>query len=186
MKVKGTSVKSTLQYVKEVHPDYLQQWLDALPDNIRQLMLNPIMSTQWFQIEDGMIIPTETLAKIISEPDINIVARKIGAYTAKIGLKSVYKVFVKVASPNYVLRRSQRVFNTYYSEGKFITIVDEAKRAVFDVIGFKKQHETVFSRICGWLDETLIITNSRKGNVTYSVTQLENNNVSVRIAASWE
>ena len=186
MTIKGTSVKSTYNFVKKIHPEQEQLWLDSLTPESKSLMGSPVMSTDWYSIMDGMIVPVQKIADLFYGGDVNKAAFEIGKYSAIEGLKGVYKIFIRMASPIFVLKRSPKIFNTYYSGVKFDIIETESNRAVFLVEGFKKNHESIFSRIDGWIEETLRIIGSEPLEVSHKTEYLENEKIIGTIIATWK
>lgn len=186
MTIKGTSVKSTYNFVNKTHSAQEQLWLDSLPETSRELMTSAVMSTQWYPIIDGMITPVQKIADLFYDGDENRTAYEVGKFSAIEGLKGVYKIFVKMASPIFVLKRSPRIFNTYYSDVNFEILESDSNKAVFLVKGFKKVHESIFSRIDGWIEETLRIIGAKPIEVSHKTDYLENEEIVGTIIALWE
>ncbi|MBN2893058.1 MAG: hypothetical protein JXL97_14410 [Bacteroidales bacterium] len=186
MEIKGTSVKSTHNFVKKVYPNQEQLWIDSLPQSSKMLVSNPVMATQWYPIMDGMIILVEKIAELFFEGDVEKAAFEIGKFSAIEGLNGVYKIFVKMASPIFVLKRSPKIFNTYYSEVNFEIVEAETKKAVFKITGFKPEHVQIFSRIAGWIEETLRIIGSKPISVKHSFEQEDVDFIIGKVLAEWE
>lgn len=186
MQIKGTSVKSTHNFVKKRHADKEQLWIDSLPEASQELMLYPVMATQWYPIMDGMIIPVQKIAELFYNNNENKAAYEIGKYSAEEGLNGVYKIFVKMASPSFVLKRSPKIFNTYYTDVKFEITDSNSKMAKFKVTGFQEEHTQIFTRIDGWIEETLRIIGSKPIEVSHKVEKTDSNNVIGRILALWD
>ena len=55
---------------------------------------------------------------------------ELGRYSAEISLKGIYKIFLKISSPNFVLARASNVFNTYYNPG-IVEIIENKKKNNF-------------------------------------------------------
>lgn len=82
MKIKGTSVLSTLNFVKTKFPGETSKWLNKLPESSQKIFNSPIISGQWFSFMDGMIHPTLTIGEVFYGGDLKKAAHEIGKYSA--------------------------------------------------------------------------------------------------------
>ena len=94
MKIKGTAVKTTPEYIKKFHPDKYNDWLSKLPPDSRQIMSQPIIATDWYPLTESVTIPTQVIAEMFFNHDEEKAARTLGGYSAETALKGVYKIFI--------------------------------------------------------------------------------------------
>lgn len=159
MQIKGTAVKATVQFMKEQFPDRYKEWLDALPAASKQIMQNPIYATGWFSLMDSVIVPTEILGKMcFKNPEEG--AWQVGAYSADYALKGIYKVFVRISSPSFMLSRASSIFASYYKPAVIHVTEKKTKRVVLRLEKFDTQERLIMHRIAGWLEKALEITKS--------------------------
>jgi hypothetical protein len=175
-----------MKFVRDKYPDKYDEWIGELPAKSRILFINPILATQWYPIQEGMIIPTKLIAKFFYGGNEKKASYAIGEYSAKVGLSSVYRIFVKIASTTYVLSKCERIFKTYYETIDVDFEKLEEKKVRFMIKGFKTEENLIFSRICGWISELLRIIGQEPEDVVYNEIPAEGEYVNAEIIAEWK
>jgi hypothetical protein len=94
MKIKGTIVNSVIGFVKENFPNRFQECMDGLSAESKNIYTNAIMASEWYSYKDGLIHPSELVAKLFFHNDVKKAAWQIGRYSADVGLKGINKVFI--------------------------------------------------------------------------------------------
>lgn len=173
MEVKGTAVKSIKEYVEIKYPSRVNDWLQALPETSSKLMSGGIFANNWYPMKDGAVEPTKAIAKLFYNNDIKRAALDSGRYSAEVGLKGVYRIFVKVASPNYIMQRAGRVFTSYYSPSEIAVVNSHDKGLTLHITKFPEPEEVIEHRIAGWCERALEFTNCKnvKANITKSLAK---------------
>ena len=77
MQIKGTAVRITPQYVKQSHPDKYNDWINSLSDESKKIMNNPIIATDWYDLTNSVLEPTEKIANLFfyGKKQIGLVVR---------------------------------------------------------------------------------------------------------------
>jgi hypothetical protein len=173
MEVKGTAVKSIKQYVEKKYNSRLNDWIQSLPESSKNVMNTTIYANNWYPMKDGAVEPTKALAKFFYDNDIQKAAKESGRFSAEMGLKGVYKIFVKVASPNYIMQRAGRVFTSYYSPSEISVVDSHDKGLTLHITKFPDPEEVIEYRIAGWCERALEFTNCKevRANVTKSLAK---------------
>lgn len=166
MKIKGTAVKSTPLYVKERFKNEYREWLSKLPADSRAIMEKPIDVTNWYPLTESVITPTQLIGKMFFKDEMEA-AFEIGRYSAEIALKGVYKVFVLVSTPAFIISRAAKIFSTYYDPAEINILENADHKAVIEVRKFKEKDCLIAHRIAGWMYKALEIT--RKSNISYTI-----------------
>jgi len=176
MEVKGTAVKSIKEYVEKKYNAQLNDWIRALPDSSSKLMNGGIFANNWYPMKDGAVEPTKAIAKLFYNNDIKQAALESGRYSAEIGLKGVYRIFVKVASPNYLMQRAGRVFTSYYSPSEIAVVDSHDKGLTLHITKFPEPEEVIEHRIAGWCERALEFTKCQnvRANITKSLAKGDN------------
>jgi len=184
MFVKGTSAVSTFDFVKSQYSDQLDEWISSLPDESKEIFTDTILATNWYPMQAGLIVPTKHVAKLFYSGDAEKASFEIGQFSAKKGLSGVYSLFVKIAKPSFVLKRSPQIFSTYYKNSSFEIIEDGSNFANFKITGFKKQDELIIKRIEGWIEKVLEIVGEKKYSVISEVED-HDDKIIAYIDAEW-
>jgi hypothetical protein len=121
-------------------------------------MEQPIYATNWYSLTDSVIIPTQKAAELFYNSNYVDAAREIGRYSSEVALKGIYKIFVRVSSPHFVLSRASSIFSTYYQPSDIKIIESSEKKAVLQLSKFHPNDKLIMNRIAGWIEKTLEIT----------------------------
>ena len=157
MKVKGTILLSILGYVNENFQNRFQEWIINLPVESQKLFLKPILTTEWYDYQNGLIMPSQAVAKLFFNNDIKKSAWEIGRYSADIGLKGIYKVFVLIATPQFIIKRGSKILTSFYQPSALHTGEKREKGVDLYVTEFSEPSEIAEYRIAGWMEKALEI-----------------------------
>ena len=105
MKIKGTGIKTTRDFIKTRFPEKYNEWLTTLPESSRKIYTDPISISEWYSIKEGYLIPVDKMIEFFFENDVDTGAEALGKYSAETALKGVYKVFLLVATPAFLMKR---------------------------------------------------------------------------------
>ena len=167
MQVKGTSIKTTRDFVKAKFPARYDEWLKSLPSESKNLYTNMVNVGDWYDLKVAYTDPLDKIVDLFYNKNAQKGGEEMGMYSAEIGLKGIYKVFLLVATPQYLMKRATRTMETFYqpseievTEGNGVTTVTIKK---FD--GLTKALEY---RIAGWIAKALELCKCK--NINYQIT----------------
>jgi len=185
MEIKGTAVKTVPDYIKLKHENIYDEWLANLPESSRTFFETPVLSTEWYPLQEGIIVPMENLAKILSE-DINNVSWDMGVYSSQIALTGIYKIFVRISSPAFIIGRAANMLETYYRPAK-ITLGERNKgKIVLEFINFLKSDNLIMHRIAGWTYNTFITIKAKNVKTVLKDIDEGEGNFKTLIIVTWE
>ena len=72
------------------------------------------MANNWYSFREMMVEPTAKMCELFYHGDARG-AWEAGKYSADFGLTGFYKIFVKVGSPDFILKRASTIMAGYYS-----------------------------------------------------------------------
>lgn len=174
MEIKGTAVIAVRDFVKDRYPGRFKQWIESLPDDSKAIFTEAIEATKWYPIDYGAAIPTKTIAKMFFNNDLVKGAWESGRYSAEVALKGIYKIFVMVSTPSYLIARASRVFSTYYRPCEMKTIKNEGNNLVLHVSGMSNPQKVIEYRIAGWIEKALEISGSKDISVEITKSMTKN------------
>ena len=157
MNIKGTALISTLNYVKKYHLDKYEDFLFELPEKTQVMFQEGILASNWYPIKELYIESTKTITKLFFDGDEDKAAYELAKNGGQEALKDIYKVFVKIASMDFVSKRLDSIFATYYSE-EGLSIEDNGKTKIFKISGFKKDEAIIW--IAGWAESLFTFISS--------------------------
>lgn len=183
MEVKGSAIISTLNYVKMNHKNDYDYWFNSLDKNSQEI-LRSISNSKWYPIKEALFEPTQKIIEQFFDND-NIGAYKVGYHSAETGLNGIYKFFIKMGSPNFIISKSAKVFGTYYKGAVMDVISSTPKSVILDITHFPEYNIIIEQRVIGWIEKALEITGCKdiKTNIVKSL--LKNDN-STELFIVWE
>jgi len=184
MEIKGSAVKATPDFVKDRFNNRYSEWVKSLPEKSKNIIENPIYATTWYSLMDSVIIPTQKVADLFFEGNYVKAANEIGRYSADVALKGIYKIFVRVSSPHFVLSRASSIFATYYQPADIQVIDSAEKKAVLQFSKFHPNEKLIMNRIAGWIEKTLEITLKSALKVDVE-NHIEGSNLTSKITVFW-
>ncbi len=159
MQVKGTALRTTRDFVKTKFPDHYDQWLASLTPDSKKLFTSTIDATAWYPYKEGYSVPVDSIMKICYRGDLKTGGDELGSWSAETGLKGFYKVFLLIASPQFLLQRASKIFTTFYEPSEVEASIIGSNDAILRITKFDQIDESVEYRIAGWTRKALELAN---------------------------
>jgi hypothetical protein len=184
MEVKGTAINSIPEFIsRKFGREALSQWLNALSERARRVYGGAILSGNWYPVKEIMEEPTKKMCEMFYRGDVRG-AREGGRYSAEMGLKGVYRIFVKLGSPEFLIRKASTIFTSYYQPSEMKVVAQEDRKAVVHITKFAEASLLIENRIAGWMERALEISGCK--NVKILITQsLAKGSPYTEIVATW-
>jgi hypothetical protein len=185
MYVKGVAIQSNIDFFKKNYGEYYEEFLSRLASDVKKVYEGNITITDWYEINKFYIDPMRVYAQVANIYDIIEFAKEIGRYSADVTLTGIYKVFLLVASPVYLMKRSSKMMATFYKNAN-AEIIDKGKSWFrLKISNFPELTDFLEHRILAFSQRALELANCK--NVSYiieqSITQGKDESI---IFFSWE
>jgi len=118
--IKGTCVASVMRLLREEHKQ--GEVLGRLGQRVRDVFSGPILPVSWYPLQSYVSLLDAIQTSYPAEG--REVGFRVGRRVMQDGLSSVYKVVLKVASPEMVLKKAGMLWGFYF-QGSKLTIVEE-------------------------------------------------------------
>lgn len=185
MKVKGITIKTTRDFVKTKFPVRFEEWLKSLPTDTRKLYENPVNITDWFDAKIAYYEPMDKIAEMFYKNNHIVTGEELGKFSADIALTGIYKVFLLVATPQYLMKRSSRMMETYYNPSEIEVTEKVSKTVEFKILKFDGITKATEFRFAGWCERALELCKCK--NITYRITsQLSAGQSNTLIEFKWQ
>jgi hypothetical protein len=186
MEVKGTGIKTTRDFVKTKFPSQYDQWLNSLPDKTKALYASAMINMAgWYPIKDAYLIPIDKTISMFYGGNIKDGAEAIGKFSADIALKGIYKLYLLIATPQYLMQRASVVFSTFYSPCDIKISESTGKSVTMQVPTFPEMTPAVEYRIAGWCVRALELCGCK--DIRYNIKQsLTKGDKLSEIVFSWQ
>jgi hypothetical protein len=173
MYVKGTAVKSIQDFVQTKHSDKYTEWLRTMPEASRNIMSKPVYVSDWYPVKDAAVDPTIAIGKVIFDGDSIKAGMETGRFSSESALNGVYKIFVKMATPQFIIGRSGKILPSYYDPSDISVKESGPKHVILNISRLPMNHEVLEARIFGWIQKALEVTGCKNVlvNPTKSMTK---------------
>ena len=173
MEVKGEAILSIPLFIlKKGGMKLYNKWLASISPEARKVYSSPIHKDDWFSLKEIMVEPTTKACELF------IINSKLGAwecgrYSAEYGLKGIYRVLVKLASPQILIKKAGPIIASYYKPSSLEVVESDKYSAVIRITDFSEIHEIIEYRMGGWMERAAEICgcSNVKVKITKSLTQ---------------
>ncbi len=184
MKIKGTGLRTTRDFVKTEFESGYDEWIKSLPEESKSFYSNNINISTWYPLKEGFLDPLDKIIELFYDNDIKAGAESVGRYSAEVALKGVYKVFLLVATPAFLIKRASKIIATYYNPSEVEAFDTSKKSASIRISHFDEINHALEIRIAAWCQKALELTGCSE--VEYNVkNSLLNNDPYTEIAFNW-
>jgi hypothetical protein len=184
MEVKGSAVSSIPEFVKNRFGSRMNEWIGKMPPDSRQIMTNKILSSSWYPVREAVVVPTRAICDLFYGGDARG-ARESGRFSADHALSGIYKLFVKIGSPQFIIGKASNIFTSYYRPSEIKTAELSDKGTIVHITQFAEPDELVEQRIAGWIERALEISGC-KGVKLQILRSLTKNDPVTEISCKWE
>ena len=173
MEIKGSAIKSIVEYIKKNHPDRYEEWLNTLPEQSMKYFKEPILPSNWYPVAEAASIPTKHLAELFFDKDIEKGAWQCGRFSAEMALTGIYKFFVMAASPHFIISKASKILSTYYRPADIEVHQKGNNWVTLRFANFADTDVIIECRICGWIERALEISGAKnvQVNIRSSMTK---------------
>jgi len=164
VKVKGTALKTTRDFVKSKFPQQFNQWLNALPSDSKAIYESVLDASGWYPLKEAYILPSRKIIEMFFSNDFKRGGEELGIFSAELALKGFYKVFLLIASPNFLMQRGSKIFSTFYSPTDIKAEMINANSGIVRITQFEGIDAALEYRIAGWIRKALELANCKDPN----------------------
>ena len=166
MKVKGSAVATIPIFIKErFGEEGYQKWLNALPPDTQTIYSDKILPTSWYPLKQVLMEPTKKLCEIFYGGGMKG-AWESGRFSAEQGLKGVYKMFIKLGSVHFLIKKASTILPTYFDPSHIDILELGEKNALLHITKFEEADPTIDNRIGGWIERALEISGCKNIRVS--------------------
>lgn len=166
MEVKGTAVMATREFVKSKFGEPgLLKWASTLSPEAKEVYTGAVLTNQWYDLKKILEEPSVKIAETFYNGDKKAYL-EVGRHSADHGLKGIYKLFVKIGSPQFILTKAGSILPTYYKPS--IMRGEEADKNTYRIYinQFNQYSDVIEHRILGWMERALEICGCKDINIS--------------------
>ncbi len=165
--IKGTVLADTINAIRNRAGDpELQKIISQLSPAAREAFEQPIQISTWYPL-DTFVEFLEVDIQISAEGNREVlIARSEKVIEAQ--LRGIYKIFVKLGSPGFVITRISAVHATYFKDVHIIPELQDYS-ATIKYVGFAKHHDIMQFIILGFYRKALEICGAKQVSLNFTV-----------------
>ena len=169
MKAKGSTVVALSQFVTARFGDEgFEKWLSYLSEETQHSLRYPL-ATSWYSAQETIVRPTRCMCELFFSEDLVFGARQLGAFSAEHHLTRIYRILLKIGSPNIMISMAKKSWRMFFSEDRLDIIRNEKGHAVMQMHGIPITDILWGEGIAAWFEKALILAGAKE--VSASVTQ---------------
>jgi hypothetical protein len=183
VQIKGSAIKETINQIKSRSgEDALQKILGLLDEETRTMCQREIYSSSWYSL-DLFTRFLEVEIRVLADGREEMITRGSEVVIEK-QLRGIYKVFVKLGSPEFVIKQIAAVHATYFQGVPIEVHLQGTGKALVRYTGFEKQHRIMGFAIIGFFKKALEISGA-KDVVLRFTTPIEEGKEFAELSIAW-
>jgi len=166
--IKGTAVLDTMQAIQaRAGKSELDKILGHLDEKTREELKQPISPSSWYSC-DAFARFLEADVRETAGGNEEVLVKRAEAVIEK-QLSGIYKMFVRLGSPEFVIRRIAAVHSTYFDGVQIIPEMKGPNSATIQYVGFSPDHRIMGFVILGFFKKALQISGAKGVDVHFTV-----------------
>lgn len=184
VKVKGTALSSTVRYIKEKFGDEsVEKIIAGLGESDKAAIRSGVLVSSWYPF--SLLVAIMRAAKKEYGGQAPDLYRDIGRASADYSLSTVYKIFFKVGSPQFIIGRAATVYSNFYTSGEMKVLESGKGFANVQITDFPEPCEEYCLRVWGWMERMLELTGARNIKAVHSKCRLRGDTLCL-YTGTWE
>ena len=165
--IKGRVLLDSLAAIKQRESEaVLVQIVQSLSEKSRRVFESPILFSDWYPL-DAYAEFLEADVRETANNNCEVLAQRSGKIV-EAHLRGVYRIFVRLGSPKFVITRISAVHQAYF-RGVTIAPQVDGHRATIRYFGFQKQHAIMESTITGFFRKALELSGAKHIDLKFTV-----------------
>jgi hypothetical protein len=161
MEVKGSVLQSIPKFVHKKFGDAgLNRWMESLDQTARDVYSQSIMPSSWYAVAPHLVKPTQDLCDLFFGGDARG-AWESGQFSADDGLRGIYRAFVMLGTPQFIVKKAATILPTFYKPSLLDVADLKDKSVTVRITLFPEPHPLLDARIGGWMEQGLLICGAR-------------------------
>lgn len=185
MKIKGTALVALPLFIKKKFgPAGLEKWLSALSPSIKKTYSERNKPYEWYPLEDVYLEPVRKMCDLFYAGNLHG-AWELGRFDAENALNTVYRLFLMLGSPQYLIKKASTLFPTYY-QGSQVEILDLSKgKSRLRISNYGQMNKVNENTIGGWIERGMELSGAKNIKLSFVAAKVDGQDV-VDIFGSWE
>jgi hypothetical protein len=166
--IKGTALISTIEAIKARGGEL--EWsriVSHLEEPAKTMFSQAIFPSNWYSL-DAFVDFLEVDIRETAGGNREVLVTRSGK-VIEAQLTGVYKVFVRIGSPSFVIKRIAAVHATYFKGVSIEPRFEGERKAIVKYVGFKKNQSILECVVVGFFRKALEISGARQISVNFTL-----------------
>ena len=174
MEVRGKAIYTIPKGIfKKFGKEGLDRWLDFISPGAKVVYSFPINTKDWFPLKETLVEPMANVAQLFYDWNLEKAGWEFGGFSAEYGIKGLYGMFFKLASPGHIISKAVDILPSYYRPCALKVVENKKGFALIRITHFPEIDKTTEYRIGGWVLTALQINGQKNPEV--KITKLLTN-----------
>lgn len=168
--VKGSALATRILWVELNHGQAGLNRLAGYSPAMRDLVGGRIDKARWYGFEPFIELNV-AIDQLFGRGDLSLI-KPLGRYGADANLTTIYRLFFKLGSVNWILGRAVRLWSAHYDTGYLEVMTRGIRSATLRIRGFATPHPVHGLAVAGWAERSIELSGGKK--VTLEETKCRN------------
>lgn len=169
MKIKGGSGIFIPEYIKKKFGDEgYTKWFESLSSEAKEVFGNTIFPGKWYPHKIVCIEAAQKICDLFYGGDVKG-SIELGSCSADYSLHGIYRIFVKLGSPKFIVNKGVEIMQTYMNPCKIEVAEQKDGYVVIRLTEFPEPHPMSDGRLIGWMQRAIEISGGK--NVSAETTK---------------
>lgn len=152
---------SRVLWVQLGHGDTgLKRLIAQCSPDLREGIERGFSKAAWYPFEQFVELNL-VIDRLFGTGDLGLV-KQLGRYGADANLTTIYRLFFKVGSVQWILGRSVRLWSAHYDSGFLEVATRGSKAAVLRIRGFATPHRAHCLSVAGWAERSIELSGGKR------------------------
>jgi hypothetical protein len=184
VEIKGSAVLDSITGIKKRDGDRgFAEIVAQVDEETKKLLQSVISSSSWYSLDLFLRFLAVELKKSAQGNEQVLITRSEKVVERQ--LRGVYKIFVKMGSPEFLMKRIAAVHATYFNGVAIDFKLVSPGNAVIRYTGFEPQHRLIGFTLIGFFRKALELSGAKDRQVRFT-TPIEDGKGFAELAVSWK
>jgi hypothetical protein len=158
--VKGSALTSRLLWLSLNHGEAGTARLAAAASpELRALVAQGAVRATWYPFPIFVEL-NERMDALFGAGDLQLV-KVLGRYGADANLTTIYRLFYKVGTVQWILSRASRLWGMHYDAGRMIVRAPGGREVELEIVDYDTPHRTHCLSVQGWIERSVELSGGR-------------------------
>jgi len=163
--VKGSALASRVLWVQLEHgPAGLARVREAASPPLAETLAAGVAKARWYPLDQFFELNV-LIDRLFGRGDLELV-KELGRHSAEANLTTIYRLFYKVGTAQWILGRAIRLWSVHYDSGFLEVVSRGARSAIVRIHAFAVPDRTHCLSVLGWCERSIELSGGRSVLVT--------------------